>query len=220
MHKDLHLNLIYFHILITYNLKTLVYFCAMIMIDNKLISDEVVEKNFVCNLEKCKGACCWEGDYGAPLNTEEINIITDHLPEFIDTLSDEGRRVISESGFHQKFSKTNFDGASLQTDGACVFLIMDNGIAQCGIEKAYQKGSIPLRKPISCHLYPIRVTEDPITNTHFINYDKWDICNAACSLGDELKIPVYQFAKEALIRKYGEDFYEQLEATVHHLKNQ
>lgn len=189
----------------------------MIIIDDKLISDDVVEKNFVCNLTKCKGACCSEGDFGAPLNENEIQVISEHLQQFVDDLPKESRTLLETSPFHKLYDIPPFEGTAVLEDGSCVFLIQEDGIAKCGIELANKEGKIPLRKPISCHLYPIRIKTDQHTGIDLINYDKWDICNAACALGDELKVPVYKFAKDALIRKYGIDFYEQLDETVKHM---
>ncbi|WP_235297834.1 DUF3109 family protein [Portibacter marinus] len=183
----------------------------MINIDDKLISDDVVDKNFVCNLEKCKGACCWEGDFGAPLTSAEINTIEQYLDVIKEALPERSKAYIDLKTFHHKYDKDKFDGTAIHPDGACVFLTDEKGIAKCGIEKTYFEGKQPFRKPVSCHLYPIRVKKDQHTGIELINYDKWDICSAACKLGDELKVPVYQFAKEALIRKYGEEFYERLD---------
>ncbi len=192
----------------------------MIIIDDKLISDEIVEKKFVCNLNKCKGACCWEGDFGAPLTSEEIEIIEDHIDNFIDDLDMDGQAKIEKDLFHAIYGEPEFEGTALLPNGACVFLLMENGIAQCGIEKANKKGKIPLQKPISCHLYPIRINEDPHTGTILINYDEWDICSDACNLGEELKVPVYKFVKTALIRRFGEDFYNQLDETANYMESQ
>ena len=189
----------------------------MIIIDDKLISDDVVEKNFVCNLSKCKGACCWKGDFGAPLAEDEILIIEEHLEIFIKDLPEESQTKLSKAPFHELYDIPPFQGTAVLESGACVFLSIDDGIAKCGIENAYAEGKIPLQKPISCHLYPIRIKNDEHTGIDLINYDNWDICGDACKLGDELKIPVYQFVKNALIRKYGIEFYNQLDETVKHM---
>lgn len=186
----------------------------MINIDDKLISDDVVEKNFVCNLEKCKGACCWEGDFGAPLEEEEIELIDRYMDAIKEVLPERSVAYIDQNPWHRKYNKNQFTGTSIHEDGACVFLTFEDGIAKCGIEKSYLDGQQPFRKPISCHLYPIRIKKDPHTGIELINYDRWDICSAACTLGDHLKVPVYQFAKNALIRKYGEEFYERLDDLV------
>ena len=189
----------------------------MIIIEDKLISDDVVEKNFVCNLKKCKGACCHEGDFGAPLTDKEIGTLAEHLSLFASDLPKRSQEYLQNNPFHKLFDSPAFEGTALHPDGACVFLSTENGISKCGIEIASSEGKIPLKKPISCHLYPIRIKRDRHTGIDLINYDKWDICSSACTLGDELKIPVFQFAKDALIRKYGEAYYEQLEETVKHM---
>ncbi len=129
----------------------------MINIDDKLISADVIEKNFVCNLSKCKGACCWEGDFGAPLTKEEIVIIDESLQHFQEDLPERSQEYLKTNSFYNEYDKSQFDGTALHEDGACVFLTVDNGISMCGIEKANQEGKTELRKPISCHLYPIRV---------------------------------------------------------------
>lgn len=189
----------------------------MINIDDKLISDDVVKKQFVCNLDKCKGACCWEGDYGAPLEPEEIELIDNHLQTIKEVLPQRSRGYIDLNPYHKTYGKEEFTGTALHEDGSCVFLTYDGPVAKCGIEKTFHEGKQPLRKPISCHLYPIRVKKDPHTGIQLVNYDQWDICSAACKLGEELKVPVYEFAREALIRKYGEEFYEQLDDIVREL---
>jgi hypothetical protein len=189
----------------------------MINIDDKLISEDVTEKHFVCNLSKCKGACCWEGDFGAPLTSLEIDMIKDSIDNFKEDLPERSQEYLENHPFFSLYDNDKFEGTALHADGACVFLTEENGISMCGIEKAHNEDKTPLRKPISCHLYPIRVNKDPNTGIQMINYDKWDICSAACSLGEELKIPVYQFAKEALIRQYGSDFYDQLDDIAKHL---
>lgn len=190
----------------------------MIVIDDKIVSEDVIDVNFVCNLNKCKGACCWEGDYGAPLESSEINDIDDHLEEIMKYLPEEAREKIRSEDFHKPYNNHAFIGTNILPNGACVFLNTDEEIARCEIEKAHAEGRVPVEKPISCHLYPIRIKEDENTGITLINYDKWDICGAACNLGDEMKVPVYQFAEAALVRKYGQDFYDQLDATVQHIR--
>ena len=189
----------------------------MINIEDKLISDDVVKQEFVCNLTKCKGACCWEGDYGAPLTIEEIKLIDEHLDVIKKVLPKQSLEYLESANFHRKYSNEPFDGTALHEDGSCIFLTMEEGIAKCGIEKTYQEGKQPFRKPISCHLYPIRTKLDPHTGIELINYDQWDICSAACTLGEKLNIRVYEFAKEALIRKYGHEFYDRLDELVKEL---
>lgn len=183
---------------------------TMYILDNKyLLSEDIFDKNFVCNLDACKGACCWEGDMGAPLEEEEFDILKELYPRIKPYLTPAGIAAIAEQGVavvdeEYELSTTLIDG------GPCAYINYESdGMAYCGIERAHKEGIIDWKKPISCHLYPIRIKKLP--DYEALNYDKWDICSAACRLGDELKVPVYRFLKDALIRKYGEDFYEQLE---------
>jgi len=191
----------------------------MLIIDNKIVSSDVFQNEFVCNLNACKGACCWEGDYGAPLALEELDILEMIYEKVKPFLTKEGIEAIEEQGVAVYIPKEKEYGTTLVNNAACAYLIYDdNGIAKCGIEKAYEEGVINFPKPISCHLYPIRVS---ILENGFekLDYDRWDICSAACENGKKLNVPVYQFLKTPLIRKYGAEFYEQLEGMAEHLKN-
>lgn len=192
----------------------------MLIIQGILVSDEIVEEAFVCNLDACKGACCWEGDYGAPLEESELAILKEISPKIESFLSEAGKSVIAESGPVVYYEEAGFWGTALVEGGACAFLTFDEkGIAHCGIEQAWQAGVIDFRKPISCHLYPVRVKKNPHADFEALNYDRWDICSAACVLGKQLKVPVYRFVREALIRKYGAAFYEELDQSAEYLKN-
>lgn len=184
----------------------------MIIIDEILIQDQVLEKKFVCQLDKCKGACCWEGDYGAPLTADEVDHIAEALEQIWPYISEEGRQVIKEKGAHHYYKSYNEQGTPLMDDGRCAYMNKDeNGIAQCAIEQANSAGLSAFQKPISCHLYPLRIKSDPHTGFQMINYEHWDICNPACLSGTELDVPVFAFVKDALIRKFGLAFYEKLE---------
>jgi len=192
----------------------------MIIIDEILISDAVVEEHFLCNLKACKGACCWEGDFGAPLEKAEMKKLEAIYDDIKPYLAPKGIAEIEKKGLFTFFEEPKEFGTSLLDNGACVYMTKDAlGIAQCGIEQAHRAGVTDFYKPISCHLYPIRVNKDEERSFEAINYDIWDICSAACTLGKKEKLPIYQFVKEALVRKYGADFYEQLDETVKHLKN-
>ena len=184
----------------------------MIIVDDVLVSDDLIEKSFVCDLKKCKGACCEEGDYGAPLDLEEIEFYQNHLEKIKPFMAAAGLEVLERDGFWED----DLDGEPVTTtvDGRdCVFVKRDeDGTLKCAIENAYHAGALELNKPISCHLYPIRITKTKMGDA--LNYDRWDICSDACSLGEALKIPVYQFLKEPLIRKYGSDWYEALDQGV------
>jgi hypothetical protein len=190
----------------------------MIIIQGKIISVELVEEQFMCNLEACRGACCWEGDYGAPLETEELATLEAIYPHIKPYLSPAGIAVIERHGYFTEYPEAGTWGTPLLENGACAYMTFDGkGIAQCGIERAYDDGAIAFKKPISCHLYPIRVSREEKTGFEALNYDRWDICSAACTRGKKEKMPVFRFAKAALIRKYGTDFYEELEAASAYL---
>lgn len=181
----------------------------MFQLGKTIVSEEIIRKDFVCNLSACKGACCVNGDAGAPLDKEEIRILEDIYPKVKPFLRKEGREAIETQGT----SVTTVFG-DLETpliNGAdCAYVIYDEkNTALCGIEEAYNQGEIKWKKPISCHLYPIRVKD--YSEFSAVNYDKWEICDDACSLGKELQVPVYKFVKDALIRKFGKDWYDELE---------
>ena len=180
----------------------------MIQIDDKLISEDLFSEEFVCNLAKCKGICCVEGDAGAPLDENETKILDEIYPKIKPYLRPEGIQAIEEQGTYT----LDFEGdlvTPLVNNAECAYVIFDEkGYTKCAIEKAYEDGVINWQKPISCHLYPIRITE--YSNFSAINYHEWDICSDACTLGKELGVKVYQFLKKPLIRKYGEEFYQTL----------
>jgi len=181
----------------------------MFQIGKTIVSEEIIEKDFLCNLSACKGACCIDGEAGAPLTKEETKILTDIYPKVKPFLRKESIKEIENQGV---YVTTEF--GDLETpliDGAdCVYVIFDEkGTALCAIEEAYNQGKISWKKPISCHLYPVRVKD--YSEFSAVNYEKWDICDDACTLGKELQVPIYKFVKEALIRKFGEDWYSELE---------
>lgn len=193
----------------------------MIEIGDVLLSDEVVEEQFVCDLVKCKGGCCVDGDAGAPLADEELPFLKEVYPAVKKYLTEEATRVISENGLYsydQEFGWVT----PVVSSGMCAFGIVDNaGIVKCGIEQAYNDGEINWKKPISCHLFPIRIKKSRSGKADLVNYEpRPDLCKAGCKLGKKLKVPVYIFLKEALIRKYGEEFYEALSATAGRINSQ
>ncbi len=182
-----------------------------------LISDEIFTKNFVCHLEKCQGACCVEGDRGAPLSREEVQIIEKELESILPYMTKEGRELLHDEGFHEGLEIDDAATTCLP-GGECVFSYRENGILGCAIEKAYKEGATDFYKPISCHLYPIRMGK--VGDMDTINYHQWDICKAACSLGNELNVPLFRFLKTALIRKYGEPWFNELEEVYDAFKKQ
>jgi Protein of unknown function (DUF3109) len=184
----------------------------MILIENTCISDDVADKFFVCNLDKCKGACCVEGDLGAPLEESELPILEEIYEHVKPYLSEAGIAAIEAQGKYIKDWEGDFSTTTID-EKECAYAIYDQrGILKCGIEQAYLDKKITFKKPISCHLYPIRVTK--YENYHAINYDRWHICSDACELGDKLGVPVYKFLKEPLVRAYGEEWYGQLETEI------
>lgn len=190
----------------------------MIIVQDKLVSDDIIEKQFMCNLNACKGACCWEGDFGAPLEDHEIQTIQHNYSKIEPFLTKEGRAVIEQKGKYTYFEEPAENGTPLLENGACAYMTYSNeGIAQCGIEAAHRAGELDFKKPISCHLYPIRIHQEEQSVYEALNYDRWDICSAACQKGKEEQIAVYEFAKEAIVRKYGLDFYEELDAAAQYL---
>lgn len=181
----------------------------MILIGNTVISDDIKEQFFVCDLDKCKGACCVEGDSGAPLEDEETQIIEDIYPIVKDYITQEGRNAIEKQGTWVIDKDGDKGTPTIGDNRECAYALYDEKrILKCGIEQAYLDGRITYKKPISCHLYPIRVKK--YDDFEALNYDRWDICSAACVLGSKLGVPVYKFLKDALIRKFGEDWYAEL----------
>ena len=190
----------------------------MLIVDGKIIEPAVLQSYFACNLNACKGACCWEGEYGAPLDESELHVLEHIYPSIEPYLDPDGIAVIKEKGLFEYFKGMKAYGTPLLKNGACAFLTYTKeGTALCGIESAWRDQAVDFRKPISCHLYPIRVEHDRKTNFTILRYDEWDICQAACAKGAKDKIPLYQFAKEALIRAYGESFYAELEAMARYI---
>ncbi len=181
----------------------------MIQIDDKLISEDLFEEEFVCNLSKCKGACCVEGDIGAPLEKEEAAILDSIYEKIKPYLTADGIEAIEQKGTWEIDPSDGDYVTPMVGNRDCVYVTFDdNGITKCGIEKAYEDGAIDWQKPISCHLYPIRVQQ--YSSFEALNYHEWHICSDACALGKELQVPVYKFLKTPLIRKYGETFYQTL----------
>lgn len=181
----------------------------LIPIKNTLVSDNVALTQFVCNLSKCKGACCVEGEMGAPLEDNERHILEDIYEDVKPFLTEEGIEAIEKNGKYVLDEDNEFSTTLIERNTACAYVTYDEkGITKCGIEKAFEAGKIDYQKPISCHLYPIRITK--YASFDAVNYDEWEICSPACSLGKELKVPVYKFLKTPLIRKYGTEWYDEL----------
>ncbi len=180
----------------------------MIQIQNTLLSDDIFEEQFICDLCKCKGECCVEGESGAPITKEEFQEIEGILSEIWNDLSPKAQEVINRQGI----AYTDYDGelvTSLVNGKECVFTYFDaDGICKCAIDNAYREGRISVRKPVSCHLYPIRLTE--YSDFTAVNYHRWSICEPAVRLGRKEGIPLYRFLREPLTRKFGEEWYNEV----------
>lgn len=181
----------------------------LVEIQDKIVSTQIFEKQFVCDLSACKGACCVAGDGGAPLTTDEVKIIEQHLPQILPFMRPEGIEAVEQNGV--ALIDDDFEAETTLVDGnECAFVYYDqNNTAKCAIEKAQREGHIDFIKPISCHLYPIRTKQ--FNDYTALNYEKWDICEPACACGEKLDVPVFRFLKEPLIRAFGPAFYAELE---------
>ena len=190
----------------------------MIQIDDTLVSLDLIERSFLCDLSHCKGQCCVEGDSGAPLEPGKEEELKRVLPEIWNDLLPEARTVIQSQGV----AYTDSDGdrvTSIVGDKNCVFTCYDtDGVCKCAIEKAYREGRVSFYKPISCHLYPVRITQ--YKTFQAVNYHRWDVCKAAELLGKKEQVPVYQFLKEPLIRKFGQAWYDALDECAQEWKKQ
>lgn len=181
----------------------------MFQLGKTIISEDIIQKDFACNLSACKGACCVEGEAGAPVEASEVDLLQDLYPSIKPFLRQEGIDAIEKQG---TYVTNDFDELEtpLVNGKECAYVTFDDrGIALCGIEAAYRAGKIDWKKPISCELYPIRIQK--YSQFTALNYHRWPICDSACSLGKELQTPIYKFVKEALIKKFGEAWYEELE---------
>jgi len=176
-----------------------------------LFSEELFERKFVCDLAACKGACCVEGESGAPLTKKEAKTIEKLLPKIKPYLNEQGKQTIAEQGV----STVDLDGELVTTIvggvAECAFTVFEkDGTAKCGIEKAYNDGAIDFRKPASCHLYPIRISKFK-NGAVALNYHHWPICAPACSCGEKLNVPAFRFLKDPIETNFGVKFYERLQ---------
>ena len=180
----------------------------MMKVGDVLVSDDIKTVEFVCHLEKCKGACCVEGDLGAPLEGNELPLMHEIQPAVAPYLTAEGRKAIAEQGPYILDEDGDYSTPTIGGRECAYSHYDERGILKCGIEQAYLDGKTAFRKPISCHLYPIRITKKK--DFEAVNYHKWEVCSDACKLGRSLQVPLYKFLKDPLIRKYGQDWYDQL----------
>ncbi|MGB0897027.1 MAG: DUF3109 family protein [Flavobacteriaceae bacterium] len=189
----------------------------MFQIGKTIVSEDIIENEFVCNLSACKGECCIAGEAGAPLDEDEVAIMEEIFPKVKPFLRPEGIEAIEKQG-----TTITTDFGDLETplinDAECAYVIFDDkNTALCGIEAAYLAGEISWKKPISCHLYPVRVQN--YSSFSAVNYHRWSICSDACALGEELQVPTYKFLKDPLIRKFGKEWYDELQIIAeNHIK--
>ena len=182
----------------------------MIIVGQTLVSEDLFDQQFVCDLNACKGACCIEGESGAPLEADELLRIEENLEAVKPFMRSEGLKAIEASGPYVVDEDGEFVTSLVSKHGACVFVTYDEkGIAKCALEQAYNAGATNWKKPISCHLYPVRLAQ--LTEYVAVNYHRWQVCEPACACGSALKVPVYRFLKEPLIRRFGEAWYAELE---------
>lgn len=186
----------------------------MLQIGNNIYSLDLFDEHFVCDLEKCQGACCVIGDAGAPLEQEETLILNDIFPVIKSFLRNESVEFIEKTGKYVTDSDNELV-TPLLNGKECAYAVFENGIAKCGIEKAFNAGLTIFRKPVSCHLYPIRISK--FTSFEAVNYHSWSICRPATELGKSLNVPIFQFCRDALVRKYGETEFEELQIAQSHL---
>ncbi len=179
----------------------------MIIVDDILVSDEMKEVYFSCNLSACKGECCVAGDAGAPLDEDEISILEDSIDEIEPFLTKEGKDVIENVGVFE-YDEDGSYVTPLVNDEECAFVYWKDGISFCAIEKAYMEKKIDFQKPISCHLYPVRLSK--VGNSIAINYHQWDVCNPALIAGEKAGQPLFAYLKQPLTRRFGADWYEKL----------
>ena len=187
----------------------------MIQIQDKIISMDIFENYFMCDLNACKGACCVEGEAGAPLTKKEEKLLKDIYKKLTPYMRKEGIAEIENQGV-AVFDNDGDLTTPLVNNKECAFVFFENKIAKCSIEKAFIEEKTDFKKPISCHLFPIRIKQ--YQDFEAINYEKIKLCKPACKCGSKLKVPLYVFLKEPLIRKYGLDWYKELQVIARELK--
>ena len=190
----------------------------LVEILDKVVSTQIFDRKFVCDLNACKGACCVQGDSGAPLTYEEVDQMEQDLDEYLPYMRPEGIAEVEKNGVFY-IDQDNEPVTSLVNGAECAFVYFDgDGTAKCSVEKAYLEGKTKFKKPISCHLFPIRVKKfDSMTA---LNYSEWDICEPACACGDKLDVPVYKFLKEPLVRAFGQEFFDEIQLVGGILRNE
>ena len=190
----------------------------MIEIDDKIVSSDLLRECFACDLSKCKGICCVEGDAGAPLELDEVDLLEEEYENYAPYMTEEGRQEVERQGFMVVDSDGDYT-TPLVNNAECAYAFSDNGVTFCAIERAYREGKCSFLKPISCHLYPIRVKQFS-NGSYGLNYHRWSVCRDAVECGKKIGLPVYKALKEPIIRRFGEEFYKALECAEELFKEQ
>ena len=188
------------------------YFCIMLSIDHIIISDEILNEHFVCDVSACKGMCCVAGDAGAPLEEEEVSVLEDFLDEIKPYMSKESVQMVEQNGVFD-YDVEGILVTPLINDRECVFTYFESTIAKCAIEKAFWEGKIPFKKPISCHLYPIRIKKFDYYER--LDYHRWEVCKYARRHGKNLKITVFDYLSDPLSRRYGKEWVKKVKKNFH-----
>lgn len=190
----------------------------MIEIDDKIVSTDILSECFACDLGKCKGICCVEGDAGAPLEIDEVDILEEEYPNYAPYMTAEGRAEVERQGFMVVDSDGDYT-TPLVDNAACAYAFEEDGVTFCAIERAYREGKCSFLKPISCHLYPIRVKQFR-NGSYGLNYHRWAVCSSAREYGKKLGVPVYKALREPIVRRFGEEFYRSLECAEELMKEE
>jgi Protein of unknown function (DUF3109) len=186
----------------------------MFIVGGTLVSEELFDEQFVCDLNACKGACCVEGSSGAPLETDELDKLEEVYEQVKPYMRQEGIKAIEDLGLYQMDTDGDLVTTLVNGNKECSFVTFDqNGIAKCALEQAYNDGKTEWKKPISCHLYPVRLQK--LTEYTAVNYHRWQVCKPACECGKALQVPVYKFLKDPLVRKFGAEWYQELDTIYH-----
>jgi hypothetical protein len=182
----------------------------MLAVKNTLVSEDIIEKKFVCDLNACKGGCCVQGESGAPLDEDETKILAKIYNKVKPYMVEKGIKAVEKQGKFIIDSDGDFVTPLVAEEKECAYVFFDKqGIAKCAIEQAWIEKKIDWQKPVSCHLYPVRI--EKYKEYDAVNYHKWNVCKPACACGEKLQVPVYKFVKTALVRKYGKSWYKELE---------
>ncbi|MCI5717883.1 MAG: DUF3109 family protein [Alistipes sp.] len=190
----------------------------MIEIEDKIVSDDILFEPFLCDLKHCKGICCVEGDAGAPLEEEEAAILEAEYANYAPYMTEAGRRAVQEQGY--AVLDDDGDLTTPLVEGAeCAYAITEKGVTLCAIERAYREGRCGFIKPVSCHLYPIRVVRFS-NGAYGLNYHRWHVCSSAVKCGRRAGVPVYKSLREPIVRRFGEEFYKALECAEEMLREE